>query len=74
MPDAFERKMDELMIPINQQIMMCDDSREIVWFACAMLTSAKTIFDNELGVNERIEIMKKYTKQFPFGIPPRRRK
>jgi hypothetical protein len=48
-----EERMSELMEPINQQIMMCDNREDLLMFACAMLTTVKDIFDQELGQEGR---------------------
>jgi hypothetical protein len=43
------KRMDELMEPVNQQIMMCDNREDLLMMACAMLERVAEIFDNELG-------------------------
>ena len=45
--------MSELMEPINQQIMMCDDRHDMLMIACAMLQRTREIFDAELGEQGR---------------------
>ena len=42
-------RMSELMEPIDQQIMMCDNRRDMLMMACAMLQRTREIFDAELG-------------------------
>ena len=32
-----EQRMTELMAPVEQQIMMCDDREDLLMMACAML-------------------------------------
>lgn len=51
------QRMQELMIPIDKQIMMCDDEKELLMIACAMLTSAKTILSTQLGQKGMKEII-----------------
>ena len=46
-------RMAELMQPIDQQIMMCDDREEILMLACAMLQRVREIFDQQLSVEGR---------------------
>jgi len=46
-------RMSELMEPIDQQIMMCDDRRDMLMMACAMLQRTREIFDTELGEQGR---------------------
>ena len=41
--------MDELMGPVDQQIMMCDSREELLMMACAMMQRTHEIFVNELG-------------------------
>ena len=48
-----QERMAELMQPIDQQIMMCDDKKEILMLACAMLQRIREIFDIQLGVEGR---------------------
>jgi hypothetical protein len=45
--------MAELMQPIDQQIMMCDDDKEVLMLACAMLQRTREIFDIQLKVEGR---------------------
>jgi len=47
------QRMSELMAPIEQQIMMCDNREDLLMIACAMMTTVKDIFDNEIGVEGR---------------------
>ena len=51
-------KMNELMKPVDQQIMMCDDEKEVLMMACAMLQRVATIFDIQLGPTGRKEMFK----------------
>jgi len=53
-------RMAELMEPIDKQIMMCDNREDLLMLACAMLTSVKMIFDQELGKKVRIQLFKDY--------------
>jgi len=47
------KRMTELMEPIERQIMMCDSREDLLMMACAMMTTVKDIFDNELGEKGR---------------------
>ena len=47
------KRMTELMEPIERQIMMCDSREDLLMMACAMITTVKDIFDNELGEKGR---------------------
>jgi len=42
-------RMLELMAPIDQQILMCDDDEDMLMMACAMLQRSNEIFEQILG-------------------------
>ena len=48
-----EERMAELMLPIEKQIMMCDNRQDLLMIACAMLQHVNTIFAQELGEEGR---------------------
>ena len=48
-PDEIQKRMSELIGPIDQQIMMCDDRQELLMLACVMLQRVTEIFDHEIG-------------------------
>ena len=41
--------MTELMRPIEQQILMCDDREDQLMMACAMLQRTRELFDYHIG-------------------------
>ena len=47
--DTTQQRMAELMSPIEQQILMCDNREDILMMACAMMQRTNEIFVNELG-------------------------
>lgn len=47
--DHVRQRMAELMQPIYQQILMCDDRRDQLMMASAMLIAAKDLFDLHIG-------------------------
>ena len=51
-------RMRELMQPIDQQIMMCDDRKEILMLACAMLQRVREMLDSQLGEHGRNELLR----------------
>ena len=53
MMSEIQNRMAELIRPIDQQIMMCDDEKEILMLACVMLQRIKEIFDIQLKVEGR---------------------
>ena len=50
-------RMQELCKPVEQQILMCDSSEDILMMACAMLTHVKTMLDSQIGVEGRKTII-----------------
>ena len=60
--DKIKERMAELMAPIEQQIMMCDDRNDLLMMASAMLVSVKDIFDSEIGEEGRKIMFKDFTK------------
>lgn len=57
-----QERMEELMRPVDQQIMMCDDRDEVLMMACAMLQRVKEIFDSQLGTDGRKQMFKDFVK------------
>ena len=51
-------RMEELIKPIDQQIMMCDDRRDLLMFNCAMLQRVRELFDMLLGEEGRKNMFK----------------
>lgn len=49
--EATSKRMNELMRPVEQQILMCDDRQELLMMACAMMQRTHEIFLQELGEN-----------------------
>jgi hypothetical protein len=58
--DAVKMRMDELMEPIDRQIMMSDSREELLMIACAMMQRTHEIFVNELGENGSKQMYKDY--------------
>ena len=52
-----QTRMKELCKPVEQQILMCDSSEEILMMACAMLTHVKTMMDTQIVVEGRKTIL-----------------
>jgi len=53
MMSEVQNRMAELIRPIDQQIMMCDDEKEVLMLACVMLQRITEIFDIQLKVEGR---------------------
>ena len=52
------QRMSELMAPVEQQIMMCDDEKDLLMMACAMMQRTREIFDQTLGEQGRRKMFK----------------
>ena len=52
------QRMGELMAPVEQQIMMCDDEKDLLMMACAMMQRTREIFDQTLGEQGRRKMFK----------------
>lgn len=48
-----EQRMAELMRPVDQQLMMCDNRNEQLMMACAMLQRVRELFDHHIGPDGR---------------------
>ena len=57
-----EQRMSELMVPVDQQIMMCDDREDLLMMACAMLQRVNEIFTQELGEHGRDQMFRDQIK------------
>jgi hypothetical protein len=44
-----EQRMAELMEPVDQQLLMCDDRNDQLMLACAMLQRIREVFDLHIG-------------------------
>lgn len=53
-----EKRMTELIDPIDKQIYMCDDRRDLLMFNCAMLQRVREVFDMLIGVEGRKNMFK----------------
>jgi hypothetical protein len=58
--EAVRKRMDELMTPIDRQIMMSDSREELLMIACAMMQRTTEIFDAQLSVAGRKQMYKDY--------------
>lgn len=61
MPDEeVKRRMEKMIQPCEEAILMADDEKDLLALACAMMTKSKTIFDNILGETNRKVLFKNY--------------
>ena len=58
--EAVRKRMDELMEPIDRQIMMTDNREELLMIACAMMQRTTEIFDAQLSIEGRKKMYKDY--------------
>ena len=58
--EAVNKRMDELMKPIDRQIMMSDSREELLMIACAMMQRTTEIFDAQLSIEGRKQMYKDY--------------
>ncbi len=58
--DKAKERMQEMFVPIDRQIMMCDNYNDLLMLASAMLTSAVRIYDSQLTEEGRKKLMKRY--------------
>jgi hypothetical protein len=57
-----EKRMTEMMEPIDKCIQMTDSDEDMLMLACAMLQRTKEIFDNQIGVLGRKQMFKELLK------------
>lgn len=62
MSDEISKRMAELMEPIDQQMLMCDDPEDQLMLACAMMQRVKEVFEFHLGEEGRKKMFKGYTE------------
>ena len=55
-------RMAELMLPIEKQILMCDNRQDMLMMACAMLQRVNEIFTQELGKQGRDMLFREQLK------------
>jgi len=55
-------RMQQLCEPIDRQIMMCNDHKDGLMLACAMLEKVKTILDTHIGEKGRKQIISEANK------------
>ena len=66
-PDKREKRMRELMAPIDMQIMMCDDIQDLFALASIMMVTSKNIFKENLGADYTANILEKIAEDLRDG-------
>ena len=77
-PEQKKRKtierMEELMRPIDRQIMMCDNVEDVLMLASNMLVTAKSIYIQNLGGAGTKELLQRMVDEIDERILPMGRK
>lgn len=55
-----EKRMEQMMKPIDTSIQLTDNREDILMLACAMMQRVREIFDAELGEDGRKTMFKDY--------------
>lgn len=55
-------RLRELMEPIDQQLMMCDDYRDQLLLVSAMMVTCKQVLDLHTGEESRKQVFKRFTE------------
>jgi len=63
-------RMQELMGPIDMQIMMCDNTEDVLMLASTMLVTAKNIYVQNLGGKSSKELLQKIVDEIDERIVP----
>jgi hypothetical protein len=59
--DRIKIRMSELVRPIDEAILMCDNREEILMLSSVMMIRLKDIFDTQIGVQGRKQMFKDLT-------------
>jgi len=57
-----EKRMREMMEPVDKCIQLTDNDEDMLMLACAMMQRVKEIFDNQIGVQGRKQMFKELLK------------
>jgi hypothetical protein len=57
-----EKRMLEMMEPIDKCIQLTDDDSDMLMLACAMMQRVREIFDNQIGEAGRKQMFKELIK------------
>mgnify|MGYP006268900739 CR=1 FL=1 len=60
--EKMEARIKRLMLPIETQIMMCDDEKDLSLLAVGMLRKVITIFDNQYKHEARKALIETFNK------------
>jgi hypothetical protein len=57
-----EKRMLEMLEPVDKCIQLTDDDSEMLMLACAMMQRVREIFDNQIGEEGRKQMFKELIK------------
>jgi hypothetical protein len=60
--EKVERRIERLMLPVETQIMMCDDQNDLLLLAVGMLRKVILIFDNQYQQDGRKAVIESFNK------------
>ena len=60
--EQMERRIERLMLPIETQIMMCDDQNDLLLLAVGMLRKTILIFENQYQKDGRKAVIESFNK------------
>lgn len=60
--EQIERRIERLMLPVETQIMMCDDENDLLLLAVGMLRKTILIFDNQYNSEGRRAVIESFNK------------
>ena len=60
--EKMERRIERLMLPIETQIMMCDDQNDLLLLAVGMLRKTILIFENQYQREGRKAVIESFNK------------
>ena len=70
MTKSVVERMNELMKPIDRQIMMCDNVEDLLMLASNMMVTAKMIYVQQLGGEGAKELIQKMVNEIDERILP----
>ncbi len=60
--EQIERRIERLMLPVETQIMMCDDQNDLLLLAVGMLRKTILIFENQYQKDGRKAVIESFNK------------
>jgi hypothetical protein len=60
--EQMEKRIERLMLPVETQIMMCDDQNDLLLLAVGMLRKARLILDNQYKTEGRKAVIESFNR------------